>query len=67
MPSVQSQSQALFDAPFTLQNALSSGISRKGLASMLLDRRVRRVLHGVYASATLTDTFDTRMAAHSRR
>lgn len=53
----------LFAQPFTLQQALAAGQSRTRLKAMLLDRRIRRVVHGVYAHASLVDTFELRLAA----
>lgn len=54
---------ALFNGPFTLQEALAAGLSRNRISSMLLERRIRRVVHGVYAHASLPDSVETRLAA----
>jgi Protein of unknown function (DUF559) len=54
---------ALRKSPFTLQEALAAGLSRSRLNSLVLERRVRRVVHGVYADASLPDTLDNRIAA----
>lgn len=53
----------LLDKPFTLQGALAAGLSRRRISSMLLDRRLRRVVHGVYAHTSLPDSVETRIAA----
>jgi hypothetical protein len=54
---------ALHKGPFTLQEALAAGLTRTRLNSLVLQRRVRRVVHGVYAETSLPDTLDNRMAA----
>jgi hypothetical protein len=56
----------LYEGPFTLQDALAAGLSRRRLESLLAERRVRRVLHGVYAERSLPDTVETRIAALQR-
>jgi hypothetical protein len=57
---------ALFDQPFTLQDALAAGLTHRRLKALVRQRRVRRVLHGVYAEASLPDTVDTRIMALQR-
>jgi hypothetical protein len=57
------QLDALHNSPFTLQEAFAAGLSRKRLNALVLERRVRRVIRGVYAEASLPDTLETRIAA----
>lgn len=50
-------------APFTARELKRLGISRKALDNAVRARVVRRVLHGVYLRADVTDTIETRCAA----
>ncbi|MGH3502781.1 MAG: hypothetical protein ACRDQA_18090 [Nocardioidaceae bacterium] len=51
------------EQPFTTQQARDIGITRHRLRSLLLDKTLRRVLHGVYAGNDLPDTIDMRVQA----
>lgn len=51
------------DSPFTWSGARAAGVTRRELELLVRTRHVRRVLHGVYADAVLTDTVELRAAA----
>ena len=51
------------DQPFTPAMARTAGIERRRLQRMLGEGRVRRLLRGVYAASTATDTLELRAAA----
>lgn len=55
--------QVLPDGPFRWRDAEEAGFTRRHLDDLLLSRRVRRVLHGVYQRAEVPDTLENRVAA----
>lgn len=53
------------DRPFTRQQALAAGLSRRTLQRLLDDRLVRRLFRGVYVSAQVPDSVPMRIRALS--
>lgn len=51
------------DRPFTWPEAEAAGFSSRELRALVIGGRVRRLLRGVYAAASLGDDLDTRVAA----
>lgn len=52
-------------APFTAADAAEHGISRRRLRTLLGQRKIRRVLHGVYQCTDVVDSIESRVLAAS--